>query len=88
MTLAQDYLPTRPGTASGLTLGLAMSVGGLAAPALGGLADAYGLRTVLALLVGVLLIALACALRLRDRVLPVPTPTPEPVPEPARKPVG
>ncbi|MFD5187676.1 MFS transporter [Streptomyces sp. NPDC058357] len=88
VTLAQDYLPTRPGTASGLTLGLAMSVGGLAAPALGGLADAYGLRTVLALLAGVLLIALACALRLRDRVLPVPTPTPEPVPAPARKPVG
>ncbi|MER8091365.1 MFS transporter [Streptomyces sp. NPDC058316] len=90
VTLAQDYLPTRPGTASGLTLGLAMSVGGLAAPALGRLADACGLRTVLALLVGVLLVALTCALRLRDRVLPVPTATPEPVPlpEPARKPAS
>ncbi|MET8546695.1 MFS transporter [Kitasatospora sp. NPDC004799] len=74
VTLAQDYLPTRPGTASGLTLGLAMSVGGLAAPALGGLADAHGLRTVLALVLGVLAVALGCALRLRDRVLTEPEP--------------
>ncbi|MFI1584621.1 MFS transporter [Embleya sp. NPDC020630] len=70
VTLAQDYLPTRPGTASGLTLGLAMSVGGLAAPALGRLADAQGLRAVLALVLGVLALALVGALRLHDRVLP------------------
>ncbi|MFE4515832.1 MFS transporter [Kitasatospora sp. NPDC056783] len=69
VTLAQDYLPTRPGTASGLTLGLAMSVGGLAAPALGRLADAHGLRTALVLVLGVLAVALGCALCLRDRVL-------------------
>ncbi|MFI2612656.1 MFS transporter [Kitasatospora sp. NPDC018619] len=81
VTLAQDYLPTRPGTASGLTLGLAMSVGGLAAPLLGRLADAHGLRTALALVLGVLAVALGCALRLRDRVLPEPAPgqLPEPV---------
>ncbi|MEU7381997.1 MULTISPECIES: hypothetical protein [unclassified Streptomyces] len=31
--LGQDYLPSRPGTAAGVTLGLAMSAGGLFMPA-------------------------------------------------------
>ncbi|WP_053852134.1 MFS transporter [Streptomyces sp. NRRL B-24085] len=47
VTLGQDYLPGRVGTASGVTLGLTVSVGGLAAPALGALADATSLRTAL-----------------------------------------
>ncbi|MCZ4507520.1 hypothetical protein O3Q52_04700 [Streptomyces sp. ActVer] len=33
--LGQDYLPSRPGTAAGVTLGLAMSAGGLFMPLLG-----------------------------------------------------
>ncbi|MFI5490269.1 MFS transporter [Micromonospora echinaurantiaca] len=44
VTLAQDYLPTKVGTASGITLGLTVSVGGLASPILGRLADATSLR--------------------------------------------
>ncbi|WP_343243919.1 MFS transporter [Streptomyces sp. SID13726] len=51
VTLGQDYLPRRVGTASGVTLGLTVSVGGLAAPALGALADATSLRTALVPLV-------------------------------------
>lgn len=47
VTLGQDYLPGLVGTASGVTLGLTVSVGGLAAPALGALADATSLRTAL-----------------------------------------
>ncbi|MFD0319304.1 MFS transporter [Streptomyces flavalbus] len=47
VTLAQDYLPTRVGTASGITLGLMVSVGGLASPVIGGIADATSLRTAL-----------------------------------------
>ncbi|MFF6982499.1 MFS transporter [Streptomyces sp. NPDC008343] len=47
VTLGQDYLPRRVGTASGVTLGLAVSVGGLAAPLIGALADATSLRTAL-----------------------------------------
>lgn len=47
ITLGQDFLPRRVGTASGVTLGLTVSVGGLAAPALGALADATSLRTAL-----------------------------------------
>ncbi|MEV4601389.1 MFS transporter [Amycolatopsis sp. NPDC049253] len=47
VTLGQDYLPHRHGTAGGVTLGLAVSVGGLAAPAVGGLANAAGLQQAL-----------------------------------------
>ncbi|MFI6659149.1 MFS transporter [Streptomyces sp. NPDC050523] len=47
ITLGQDFLPRRLGTASGVTLGLAVSAGGLAAPALGALADATSLRIAL-----------------------------------------
>ncbi|MEU9118814.1 MFS transporter [Streptomyces sp. NPDC048506] len=47
VTLGQDYLPTRVGTASGITLGLTVSVGGLVAPLIGTLADATSLRTAL-----------------------------------------
>ncbi|MGN9841533.1 hypothetical protein ACTMTI_25740 [Nonomuraea sp. H19] len=46
----QDYLPGRPGTASGVTLGLAVSVGGLSAPALGAAAEAYGPQGVFTIL--------------------------------------
>uniref|UniRef100_A0AAU3H4X9 MFS transporter n=1 Tax=Streptomyces sp. NBC_01401 TaxID=2903854 RepID=A0AAU3H4X9_9ACTN len=47
VTLGQDYLPSRVGTASGITLGLAVSVGGVAGPLIGALADATTLRTAL-----------------------------------------
>jgi FSR family fosmidomycin resistance protein-like MFS transporter len=50
--LGQDYLPTRPGTAAGVTLGLGVSVGGLAAPLLALIANSHGPRgALLALLV-------------------------------------
>ncbi|MFF4398783.1 MFS transporter [Streptomyces sp. NPDC001480] len=51
VTLGQDYLPSRVGTASGITLGLTVSVGGLAGPAIGSLADATSLHTALTPLV-------------------------------------
>ncbi|WP_328807619.1 MFS transporter [Nonomuraea antri] len=47
ITLGQDYLPNRMGTASGVTLGLTVSVGGLAGPLVGVVADTAGLRTAL-----------------------------------------
>ncbi len=43
VVMAQEYLPNRVGTASGMTLGLAVTAGGLAAPFLGKLADHQGL---------------------------------------------
>lgn len=51
VTLGQDFLPRRVGTASGVTLGLAVSVGGLASPLVGAVAEAATLRTALACLI-------------------------------------
>ncbi|KOG17740.1 MFS transporter [Streptomyces viridochromogenes] len=65
ITLGQDYLPRRVGTASGVTLGLTVSVGGLAAPVVGALADATSLRTALVPLVALPALGrlLLCGLR-------------------------
>ncbi|MFI9564497.1 MFS transporter [Streptomyces rishiriensis] len=73
VTLAQDYLPTRVGTAGGITLGLMVSVGGLTSPLIGGIADATSLRTAL-----MPLIAMPALSWLLFRTLPEPA-----VPEPA-----
>jgi FSR family fosmidomycin resistance protein-like MFS transporter len=66
VTLGQDYLPSRVGTASGVTLGLAVSVGGLATPVLGALADARGLGTAMVLLIAAPALAALLAVRLRE----------------------
>jgi FSR family fosmidomycin resistance protein-like MFS transporter len=47
IVLSQLYLPHQTGMASGLSVGLAMGIGGIAAVALGGLADAVDLETAL-----------------------------------------
>lgn len=53
IVMSQEYLPSRVGMASGLSIGLAIGLGGVAATALGALADAVDLRTaVLATVVG------------------------------------
>jgi MFS transporter, FSR family, fosmidomycin resistance protein len=44
VALGQSYLPNRVGLASGITLGLAFSFGGLTTPLLGWIADHHGLR--------------------------------------------
>ncbi|MCX4804385.1 MFS transporter [Streptomyces sp. NBC_01214] len=70
VTLAQDYLPNHVGTAGGITLGLTVSVGGIAAPAIGLLADATSLRTAL-----IPLIAMPALSWLAFRGLPEPAAT-------------
>jgi FSR family fosmidomycin resistance protein-like MFS transporter len=47
ITLGQDYLPRRVGTASGVTLGLTVSVGGIASPLIGAVADRISLQVAL-----------------------------------------
>jgi MFS transporter, FSR family, fosmidomycin resistance protein len=59
VVLGQEYLPNRVGLASGVTLGLAVSVGGMCAPLLGLLADRYGMGLVIAILLGLLATAAA-----------------------------
>jgi FSR family fosmidomycin resistance protein-like MFS transporter len=48
VVLGQEYLPKSIGIASGMTLGLANTVGGIAAPAFGHIGDQYGLVSVFA----------------------------------------
>jgi FSR family fosmidomycin resistance protein-like MFS transporter len=67
VVMGQEYLPRRVGTASGVTLGLAVSVGGIVTPALGFVADRAGLRLALALLVAVPAAATLLALSLPRR---------------------
>jgi FSR family fosmidomycin resistance protein-like MFS transporter len=67
VTLAQDYLPHNPATASGITLGLALSVGGLVSPLFGMLSDVRGLGTTLTAVLCVLCVAAVLAFRLRNR---------------------
>ena len=47
MVMTQEYLPRHIGTASGLSIGLSIGLGGIAAVALGALADAVDLQAAL-----------------------------------------
>ncbi|MFC7754434.1 MFS transporter [Tsukamurella soli] len=64
--LGQDYLPSRPGTAAGVTLGLAVSIGGLFTPLFGALADAHGPGAVLTALCVVPVAAVVLAMLLPE----------------------
>jgi len=64
VVMGQEYLPGRLGIASGVTLGLAIGVGGAVAAPLGLLADAVGLKTVLAGVAVLPLVALGLGLTL------------------------
>lgn len=66
VVLGQDYLPHRIGTASGVTVGLAVSVGGLFSPLLGALADATSLRLTLASLLVLPVVALLVTTLMRE----------------------
>jgi FSR family fosmidomycin resistance protein-like MFS transporter len=61
VVIGQAYLPGRPGLASGITLGLAIGVGGLIAAGLGLLADATSVTTALLVLPAFTLTAAALA---------------------------
>jgi MFS transporter, FSR family, fosmidomycin resistance protein len=66
VTLSQDMLPNRVGTASGVSLGLAITAGGLLAPLFGTLADATSLRVTLIVLIALPVLALLMSTTLRD----------------------
>ena len=74
VVLGQKYLPNRLGMATGVTLGLAVSVGGMSAPLLGRIGDNFGLVTVLYVLAGVGLFGFLGTLLLKE---PAALPRPE-----------
>ncbi|MFI1464261.1 MFS transporter [Nocardia carnea] len=70
VTLGQDYLPSRAGTAAGVTLGLSVSVGGLVSPALGHLADTTSLQVALLPLIVMPMLSGLLFCSLRDPAMP------------------
>jgi len=70
MVLSQSYLPRHIGMASGLSVGLAMGIGGVAAVVLGAVADAIDLKSALTISALVPVLGLvACARLPRPRTL-------------------
>lgn len=67
VVLGQAYLPRHVGTASGVTIGLAVTFGGLAAPLLGRIADVNGLHTMILLLAACAPVMTLLAWKLPDR---------------------
>lgn len=76
MVLSQSYLPRHVAMASGLNVGLAIGLGGLAAVALGAVADAIDLEAALTVCAIAPILAAALCLLL-------PAPAPRAAPEPA-----
>jgi FSR family fosmidomycin resistance protein-like MFS transporter len=71
VVLGQEYLPNRVAMASGVTMGLAGSIGGLAAPLLGSIADHHGMQASFGVLVGLSVVTFAFSATLRERKLAV-----------------
>ena len=77
VVMGQEYLPNRVGTASGVTLGLAVTAGGLSAPLLGLVADRWGLLAPLLVVSAIPIVAVTIALTLPDsRTVAGSSPTP------------
>ena len=64
VVMGQEYLPGREGIAGGVTMGLAIGVGGAGVPFLGALADRQGVASVFPVLAALPLIAAALSLTL------------------------
>ncbi|MCW5253626.1 MFS transporter [Streptomyces sp. SHP 1-2] len=67
ITLSHSYLPNRIGVASGVTLGLTLSLGGVVSPLLGRVADRTGVRFVFVVLAALIALGFALSFGLRER---------------------
>jgi MFS transporter, FSR family, fosmidomycin resistance protein len=61
VVLGQEYLPKHIGVASGVTLGLANTIGGLAAPAFGKIGDDFGLVMIYVTIAAFAVLAFGCS---------------------------
>ena len=66
VVLGQSYLAKSIGFASGVTLGLSFSVGGIVVPALGWYADAHGIQAVMLLILAISAVCAASTFLLRE----------------------
>jgi FSR family fosmidomycin resistance protein-like MFS transporter len=76
MVLSQLYLPRHVGVASGISVGLSMGIGGVAAVVLGAVADAVDLKTALVASACVPAFGLVACLRLPRPAVRRPAPEP------------
>lgn len=67
ITLSHSYLPNRIGMASGVTLGLTLSLGGLVSPLLGSIADLRSVRSVFVVIAVLLAVGFALSFVLKER---------------------
>ena len=65
IVLGQKYLPNHLGLASGVTMGLVLSMGGIFSPLLGRIGDNHGLTTVLYVIAGIALFTFLASLLLK-----------------------
>ena len=70
VVMGQEYLPGREGIAGGVTMGLAIGIGGIGVPLLGALADRQGVAAVFPVLAALPLLAAALS-----ATLPAPRPS-------------
>jgi FSR family fosmidomycin resistance protein-like MFS transporter len=66
IVLGQEYLPNRLGIASGITLGVGVSIGGAFTPVLGRIADQFGLHASLLTIAGLTAVAMLLSFTLPD----------------------
>jgi FSR family fosmidomycin resistance protein-like MFS transporter len=66
VVMGQKYLPNRIGLASGVTLGVAVAIGGVASPLFGWIADHHGIRAALMGVVFLPVLAAGLTLTLPD----------------------
>lgn len=67
ITLSHSYLPNRIGMASGVTLGLTLSLGGLVSPLLGSIADQTNIQTVFIIVAALLVVGFGLSFFLKER---------------------
>ncbi|MFF8618940.1 MFS transporter [Streptomyces sp. NPDC015350] len=67
ITLSHSYLPNRIGVASGVTLGLTLSLGGLVSPLLGKIADNTGIHFVFIVMAALVAAGFALSFVLKER---------------------
>jgi FSR family fosmidomycin resistance protein-like MFS transporter len=66
IVLGQEYLPNRLGIASGITLGVGVSIGGAFTPVLGRIADQFGLHASLLTIAALTAVAMLLSFTLPD----------------------